>query len=466
MQELINLVENNQSFLIKRALEYAKVQGYTKYTSTLEEAWVASISGLSKALIDAISHDYKVPEIEVDHDFSNNPISSFGVIEAQRHRHRGVSLEMFLGLMKYYRQAYLDLITESIQEIHRQRLYLLCVNRFFDHNEIAFASEWTDNSKETIISELQATNRIITNEKNKYLTIFESMYIPAILLNAENQCININYSAQQLLQENIHSSGYLYYADLPTYPEFNEILPWLTKEFADFYSSNKTKTSIEKEFQSQTQGKRNLIVKFHKMLDVSSKFEGTVVSFTDMTEYKKIEEQLRHLSFHDALTGLYNRSYMEEQMIRIRTDSLNPVGFISIDVDGLKLVNDNLGHHAGDTLLINVSQILKKCFRESDAIIRTGGDEFLIIMPLSDSAAVQKACKRIHEKINSHNCINLSMPISISIGWSVGDLCIDSNIRKLIKEADNRMYIDKQTNRLKYATFFKERLDKFGDKLF
>ena len=466
MQKLIGLIKDEQTYLLKRILNYAKIHHYVKYTSTLEQAWVVSISGLSEAIINGILADPQVPEINVDHDFAKNPISSFGMIQAQKHRYRGVTLEMFLGLMKYYRQAFLDLVTETMQETEKTQTYLLWLNRFFDHTEIAFCTEWVTNSKEAIISELQVANRMITNEKNKYLTIFESIPNPAILLDAEDRCINMNYAAQQLLQKNTQSPGNLYYGILENFPKREEVLPWLSNEFKDFYNAKKTETIIEKEFNSPSQGKRSLTIKFHRMLDVSNKFEGIVVLFTDMTEHKKNEEQLRYLSVHDVLTGLYNRAYMEEELVRLATGRFNPVGFISIDVDGLKLVNDNLGHNAGDTLLVHVSQIIKKCFRECDAIVRMGGDEFQIIMPLSNRVAVQQACQRIRDKITEHNSIKLSIPISVSIGCSVGELNINSNIEELIKEADNQMYFEKQTNRLIYRTLFNERLETYGEKLF
>lgn len=445
---------------------YAKLHNYVKYTSTLEEAWVASIEGLSSALLNAIAIDPQVPEIGVDHDFVNNSMASFGAIEAQKHRERGVTLEMFLGLMKYYRQSYLDLIGESIKDQEQRKLYLLWVNRFFDHNEISFCSEWTAQTKDTIISELQLASRKLTNEKNKYLTIFESVSTPAVLLDAENRCVNINYAAQQLFKEDPQFPGSVYYAKLPAQQEVQNFLPWLTNEFMDFRWSDKLELSIEKNFAPPNQGMRNFNIKFHRMLDVSNKFEGIIILFDDITEFKKIEEQLRHISFHDLLTGLYNRNYLEHESLRISNGRLNPVGFISIDVDGLKLVNDNCGHSAGDTLLITVGDIIKGCFQDSDLVARIGGDEFAVLLPLSDEKTVLSGCRRIKEEVAKHNQIHLNMPVSISIGWSVGNLCVNKAVDKIIVEADRLMYTEKQGNSLKYAALFKERLTKYGQDMF
>lgn len=466
MQVLINLIKDNSSFLIKRILHYAKLHNYVKYTSTLEEAWISSVKGLSESIIIAISNNNKNLDLEVDHDFIHDPISSFGVIQAKRHRQRGTTLEMFLGLMKYYRQTYLDLIIESNLDTEKQRLYSLFINGFFDNNEIAFCSEWTSISKENLLDELQVTNLNLTNVKNKYLTIFESIPTPIILVNAENHCTNMNYAAQQLFQENLRSPGYIYYSKLETLPKVNEMLPWLSKELMDFCQGEALEVTIEKDFQSPIKGKRNLIVKFHRMLDVSNKFEGTVIIFTDLTERKQIEDQLRYISFHDILTGLYNRAFMEEELLRVSTGILDSVGFISCDVDGLKLVNDNLGHNKGDSLLITVSEILKKSFSEHHIIARIGGDEFAILMPLSDEADVEKSCERIREKVKEHNLINPTSPVSLSIGWSHGKLSPNGDFHEIIKEADKQMYIDKQSSHLKYAELFKERLEEFGDNMF
>jgi len=458
MNELVDLIKNNQAYLVSRILHYAKLYKYVKYTSTMEEAWNASIAGISGKLIDTLLTDSQIPEIVADLDFSQSPISSFGLVEAQKHRTRGITLEMFLGLLKYYRQAYLDLVRESIENVEQRYLFELWINRYFDYNEISFCSEWNSQSKETLILELQNANRNLENEKNKYLTIFESLSSPAIVINEDFYCIHMNYAAQQLINKTPEFSGFSYYSKLSSNQKLSVLLPWLFDEFKAFYKGDQSNLTIEKDFDSPMQGFKNLSIKFSRMLDVSNQFEGAVIIFNDLTEHKKIEQQLRHLGFHDGLTDLYNRIYMDEEMVRFKTGRFNPIGFISIDVDGLKLVNDNFGHHAGDELLINIAKIIRNSFRESDIAVRMGGDEFAVIMPLCTEQSIKKACKKIAEQIDKSNEDSSNIPISISIGWSMGSLFHETDIKNKMREADARMYENKRKNHAKYESLFMEKL--------
>jgi len=465
INKLYGWILENKPFLLKKTLEYAKQTNYVKYTATLEESWVASINGLSDALLKGIITNGEIPELSVDSDFINNPLTIFGITEARLHRQRGVTLEMFLGLMKYYRQPYLDLIAEKSSDRESESLYSLWVNRFFDHNEIAFCSEWTRDSQNSLLDELQSKNRDITNEKNKYLTIFKSIPTPVIILDTENRCNNMNYAAIQLLQNSAAPPGYIYSSEQSILIDAETILPWLTDEFHNFINDMDQETTIEKDIDVPGKGRRNLSIRFHRILDVSGKFEGTVIILTDLTEWKEVEVKLRYLSFNDSLTGLYNRAYFEEEFLRMGTGRFGTVGVISGDVDGLKLVNDTLGHQAGDALLILAGTIMVDSVRKSDVVARVGGDEFAILMPNIDPAEVEILHQRIVDKINRHNQENLSMPISISLGCAVGD-SRSSNISNILRQADNQMYLNKSKNRGEYPKVFNDRLVKYGLGLF
>lgn len=174
---------------------------------------------------------------------------------------------------------------------------------------------------------------------------------------------------------------------------------------------------------------------------------GLVLS--NIEQYEKLinsEKELQYLSFHDSLTGLYNRTYLNE-MLHICKDAKYLAVFM-FDIDKLKYVNDNFGHAEGDKLILSASNIIKKCFRESDIVARIGGDEFIAILPDCDIEMAEIFRQRLNEAIAIHNN-NLSekhLILSISIGFAVSKDNIDT-IENIMKKADELMYVDKMGKR-------------------
>lgn len=165
-------------------------------------------------------------------------------------------------------------------------------------------------------------------------------------------------------------------------------------------------------------------------------------NFMDIDERKQIEEKIKYLSLHDTLTGLYNRAYFEEEMRRLESGRFDPLGVVVCDVDGLKLVNDTLGHDSGDALLKGAAEVIRSCFRESDVVARIGGDEFAILLPQTDEVGIETICRRIKTAIESYNARNPELSLSISIGFACRDSSMIS-ISDLYKIADNNMYKEK-----------------------
>jgi diguanylate cyclase (GGDEF)-like protein/PAS domain S-box-containing protein len=171
----------------------------------------------------------------------------------------------------------------------------------------------------------------------------------------------------------------------------------------------------------------------------------------DITEHKRMEEEIRALSLTDALTGLYNRrglSTLAEQQLKIATRLNSEILVIFADLDGMKWINDNLGHLAGDQALIETATILKNTFRKSDIIARHGGDEFIILALGANYTSFDILIKRIQEQINSHNAQeNRSFKLSVSIGTALYDPQSPCSIDELITQADKTMYKHKQDKR-------------------
>ena len=286
VREFKDFILNNEEWLMKQILFYAKRQGYSKYTSTLMEAWRLSIAGLSNALLSSIISDTKDLELSPDEDYSVDPAASFGILEAKRHRERGVSLPMFLGLMKYYKQSYLDLIDTSGSPNLCKDTCKLKIERFFDRIELGFCKEWCTQTEIDKIEELQNKNRSITNEKNRYLTIFETISAPAVLIDDENRVENYNQAWTELFEESSIPGSIYYNKDLTP----NKKMPWFVNEITPFVRNNVTDYDIEKTLVTK-KGPRYFLIKIKRMLDISDRYRGMLIILNDLTELKKAEKE-------------------------------------------------------------------------------------------------------------------------------------------------------------------------------
>ena len=159
----------------------------------------------------------------------------------------------------------------------------------------------------------------------------------------------------------------------------------------------------------------------------------------DITERKEMEEQLKHLSYHDGLTGLYNRAYLDEQLTEEKLQNARPVGIIMADVDGLKQVNDNMGHQEGDRLLQRAANVLR--VQEGGIVARIGGDEFIIVLTQTSEEEIKKLCQIIEEKIKIANQEDGQVLLHISLGWSIG--FEDTPLHEVFRQADDAMYWNK-----------------------
>ncbi|WP_459931699.1 HD domain-containing phosphohydrolase [Desulfosporosinus burensis] len=171
--------------------------------------------------------------------------------------------------------------------------------------------------------------------------------------------------------------------------------------------------------------------------DSFGKVIGVVIVFRDFSDKKEKRRQIEYLSYHDQLTGLYNRRFFEEELKRLDTKRNLPLSFVFADVNGLKTINDAFGHQAGDQLIQLVSDVFKMACRADDIISRTGGDEFVILLPKTEAVFVQEFVKRIKEKIEQRKIMGIN--ISVSFGWdtknSENQVALD-----VLKSAEDLMY--------------------------
>ncbi len=188
--------------------------------------------------------------------------------------------------------------------------------------------------------------------------------------------------------------------------------------------------------------------------------DGVSVYLRDITERKASEEKISSLVFYDKLTGLPNRSLLQERLTRSVARLRRTGGkcaLLLLDLDHFKHVNDSLGHEAGDLVLKEVATRLQSCIRESDTAARQGGDEFILLLDnLESTEHVHAIAHRLMQVISReivHEDMPLSVSASIGICFFPGD---GDTAEQLLKAADSAMYHGKHRGRNTYQFYRKE----------
>ena len=171
----------------------------------------------------------------------------------------------------------------------------------------------------------------------------------------------------------------------------------------------------------------------------------------DITQRKQTEEQIKFMTFHDSLTGLFNRNYFEQEMNRVAEARYEMVGLIICDVDCLKIINDTLGHEKGDQLIKAAAETLLSSFRISDMVARIGGDEFAVLLPNASRKDLIHAIKRIKKNMNRYNSSHAELPLHLSIGYAMHE-SPPFDMQALFKQADDSMYRNKMYNKRRHKT--------------
>jgi len=171
-----------------------------------------------------------------------------------------------------------------------------------------------------------------------------------------------------------------------------------------------------------------------------------IAAIRDITQRRRAEEQLRFLSLHDALTGLFNRARFEEELDRLDRRREGAVGILMVDVDGLKLANDTFGHERGDALLIEAARVLQDSLREGDLIARIGGDEFAALLPEIRGDDLDRVVARIRSNLEAREKREDPAGPPLVPRFSLGTALSASPaepLRDVLRIADDRMYRDK-----------------------
>jgi diguanylate cyclase (GGDEF)-like protein/PAS domain S-box-containing protein len=173
--------------------------------------------------------------------------------------------------------------------------------------------------------------------------------------------------------------------------------------------------------------------------DAAGDMFGVVMVFRDVSQEKVHQDMILYLSYHDELTGLYNRRYAEEAIRRLNESYQSPLAIIMGDLNGLKITNDVFGHKAGDELLKRTADILRKNCREEDIVARWGGDEFLLILPRTSAESARTIMNKIMADCASDG--EELVKISIALGSAVKTG--EEEMQSVLREAEEWMYHQK-----------------------
>lgn len=167
-----------------------------------------------------------------------------------------------------------------------------------------------------------------------------------------------------------------------------------------------------------------------------------VTILRDISERKRTNAMLQHVSTHDSLTGLYNRAYLEYEFQRRRESMSLPCVLIACDIDGLQMTNETLGHTAGDQRLLMTAVLLSEFVETDDILSRVGGDEFVLVRPGASAEHAEQLCRELRASVEQYNLENRDLFLSLSVGYAiVQDKPIELSL--LMRDADNMVRREK-----------------------
>jgi diguanylate cyclase (GGDEF)-like protein/PAS domain S-box-containing protein len=360
-----------------------------------------------------------------------------------------------------------DIITEAFEELHTAM------------EELLTASE-----------ELELTRAAVEKERQRYQDLFEFAPDGYLVTNAAGIILEANYAAATLLgvhQKHLVGKPLILFVaqqDRQSFSfqinNFQELLNWeinLQPRGGDPFPAM-SKASVVYDFQGKQVGWRWLLCKIseHKQAEemlyqaydeleirvaerTAELVQANEKLLTEITERKRVESQLLHLAFHDALTGLPNRAAFMNRLGRAidyskrHSDYLFAVLFI--DLDRFKVINDSLGHLKGDQFLLAIAGRLELCVRSIDTAARLGGDEFTILLEgIQDVSDAIKVVERIQQELKlPFELDGQEVFTTASIGIALSSTVDYKHPEELLRDADTAMYRAKLLGRARYELF-------------
>jgi diguanylate cyclase (GGDEF)-like protein/PAS domain S-box-containing protein len=288
----------------------------------------------------------------------------------------------------------------------------------------------------TIGIEQARLHQAVSASEERYRSLFDGVPVALFRSTPTGEIVDVNQAAVELLGFQDRETM-LRSSTLSLYPDAAARSVWLSalEQHGEVHDHEMQLKRVDGEYifvRIKSQGVRDAngqIVYIDGMVE-------------DITKQKRLQERLRYLGYHDALTNLYNRGFFEEELKRHERGRQFPISLIIADIDDLKVINDNLGHAQGDDVLQRAAKLLSSVLRADDIVARIGGDEFAVILPRTDAEQAGIVLKRIEDRLKFANLEPEKVPLCLSFGVATAEK--GASLRETLNRADDSMYRDKR----------------------
>jgi len=360
------------------------------------------------------------------------------------------------GMIKYYEEL-MKINNTYVNNLRRSLKNKIAQEKSFSDDEVYNKMSRLNNELVNLQRKLNKQNLLLKTEKEKYRVTLASIAEGVITADQNDLIVYLNSKAEEMLGWQLEE------ARGKKCREIFKILIEKSDEndleiiSDEIISAEEVKISLSellKEKGEISNQEAVLTSKNNESFPIEfsaasvDENQGKVIIFRDISQRKNMESRLKKYASTDLLTEVLNRraglDYLQEEMEKAEENG-ESLSVIFIDVNDLKLVNDNFGHQEGDELLQKVSDTLQQSLRRNDKVIRLGGDEFLLILPQSNQDSAEMIWYRIKEKLKQASANNeKDYEISASHGAAEYSPDYKKNLDQLINLADNAMYKEKK----------------------
>ena len=312
----------------------------------------------------------------------------------------------------------LDKLIKDDKLAHKSRSEMLSTLSIY-HEELVFQND-----------ELKRMNQVLEDLSNEYESIFKDAPISYMILDKDFVIEKANEKSKELFERNQLLNKKF---DILIDPNNQDAFYFFKNELLN--SCNKLNSTFNIRV-----GNRQKIVKIYGNVLQKQSDKKIRLALIDMTKESLYLERIKYLSYHDQLTGLKNRRFLDQKLKDYDSLEYYPLMIVMCDVNGLKSVNDKYGHQEGDQLLINVAKALNNHFENLGVIARQSGDEFVILIPAAKNINIEEKFAKIQKFLTE---TSEKFKASVAFGYS----CKENQKQKIyqiFKEAEDNMYFNKR----------------------